>query len=623
MATPPQLPAKYQTNRFITLLRVLARSLNRLRLVIINAIFFGVLILLLTLMWRGESHPLQDQSVLVLAPHGQLVEQYSANPLQRSLAKLAGEPLKQVRLRDMLRAIGAAAKDPRITRIVLNTSQLHSAGFAALRELGAALDRFRAHGKPVTAWAPSLDQKQYYLAMHADRVLLDPQGALMISGLANYRLFYKKLLDRIGVKVHLFRVGQFKSAAEPYVLDHASAAAKKADRFWMNGLWDEYLDEVAKHRKIDPATLRADIDQLPAKIVHARGDLAHWALGVHLIDATATRAQLISMLRRQGVPPGRSGFGIRAVDLSAYLEALPHPTHHSAPGVTVVVAEGEINAGWREAGSIGGKSTAALIRAAREDRHTRAIVLRVNSPGGETWSSEQIRREVALTRAAGKPVVVSMGDVAASGGYWIAMNASRIFANPNTITGSIGIFGMYYSIPDTLAKLGVSSDGVATSPMAGAFDTRRPLAPNTRKLIQAIVDKGYRDFVGSVAKARGKSIGAINAIAQGRVWTGRQALKRGLVDQLGGLDEAIAKAASLARLGKHYPVRYKELPSSVFAQWLLSLSHSAMVATLQSYGLHLPQMFVPPSTLTTGLDLLLKAKPGKPNTYAYCFCTPN
>ncbi|EIM02891.1 signal peptide peptidase SppA, 67K type [Rhodanobacter sp. 115] len=315
-----------------------------MRLVIINVVFFGLLGLLLLLVLglyagRHAGQEVVDHSVLVLQPRGQLVEQYSVEPLQRALAGLSGEAPKQVQLRDLVGAIDAAAKDSRITRIVLDASQLHSGGFAALREVGAALDRFRASGKPVIAWSPSLDQYQYYLAAHADRVLLDPKGELMITGLANYRLFYKDLLDKLGVQVHLFRVGQFKSAAEPYILDHASPASKEADSFWMGGLWDEYIDEVAKLRKIDPAALRADIDDLPAKIATTNGDLAQLALDEHLIDGTATRAQLIEMLRKQGVPAGKKGFGIREVGLARYVADLPHQGNAFAAGVTVVVAE--------------------------------------------------------------------------------------------------------------------------------------------------------------------------------------------------------------------------------------------------------------------------------------------
>jgi len=618
--TPP-LPPPHRRS----FLHRLGHGLNLTRLVILNLVFFGFLFIVLLLVVAAsvaDDHAVQPDSVLVLRPQGQLVEQYSIAPLQRALAGLSGDEVKQVQLRDLVGAIDAAAKDQRISRILLLPDELQSGGFAALREVGAALDRFRAAGKPVIAWGVNLDQGQYYLAAHADRLLVDPQGGVMLTGLANYRLFYKDLLDKLGVDVHLFRVGEFKSAAEPYILDHASAEAKQADSYWMGGLWDGYLGEVAGLRKIDQAALRDDVDNLPQHIARTRGDLAQLALDEHLIDGTATRAELVAMLRGQGVPAGPKNQGFRQVDLARYAAKLPQQGKLLAPGVAIVVAEGEIVGGKRPPGAIGGESTAALIRAAREDHRTKALVLRVNSPGGEVYAAEQIRREVELTRSAGIPVVVSMGDVAASGGYWIAMNASRIFAEPNTITGSIGIFGMYYTVPGTLAKLGIQSDGVATGPMAGAFDITRPLDPKVGSVIQAIIDNGYRDFVGNVAKARGKSYQAIDAIAQGRVWTGRQALERGLIDQFGGLDDAVADAARLAKLGKDYPVRYEEAPLGNFERFLIGLNQSASMHLLQSWGVRLPRWFAQLPALAPELQLLRNAKAGTPNIYADCLCSP-
>lgn len=622
---PPPLPPR--RSGFAPFLRRFGRGLNLIRLVIINLVFFAVLSILLLLIVGGFAtskvdRTLQNDTVLVIKPQGELVEQYSVDPVQRTLARLSGDEPRQVQLRDLVGAIDAAAKDKHISRILLLPGDLQGGGFAALHEVGAALDRFRAAGKPVVAWAVNLDQGQYYLAAHADRLLVDPQGGVMLTGLANYRLFYKDLLDKLGVDVHLFRVGEFKSAAEPYILDHASIEAKQADSYWMNGLWDSYLAQVATLRKLDPATLRDDIDQLPQHIASTQGDLAQLALNEHLIDGTATRAGLIEMMRKEGVPADRKGHGFRQIDLSDYVARLPQGNKSLKDGVTIVVAEGEISGGRRGPGSIGGESTAALIRAAREDRRTKALVLRVNSPGGEVFAAEQIRREVELTRASGIPVVVSMGNVAASGGYWISMNANRIFAEANTITGSIGIFGMYYSVPDTLAKLGVKSDGVATGPMAGAFDITRPLDPKVGAVIQAIINKGYRDFVGNVAKARGKSYQAIDAIAQGRVWTGQQALDRGLVDQLGGLQAAVAAAAKLAKLGEGYPVRYQEASMGGFERFLIGLNQNASVRLLQSWGVRLPSWFAQLPAMAPELQLLRNAKAGTPNIYADCLCAP-
>lgn len=614
-------------NGFWAFLGVFGRGINVLRLVIINVVFFGLLLIVGLLLFGGlaggAGRAIQGDSVLVLKPEGRLVDQFSVAPIKRVISSLSGNEPKEVRLRDLIGSIDAAAHDKRITRILLLPDELQSGGFASLREVGAALDRFRAAGKPVIVWGVNFDQGQFYLAAHADRILVDPQGGLMLTGLANYRLYYKDLLDKLGVDVHLFRVGQFKSAAEPYVLDHASPQAKEADRFWMNGLWDEYLAEVAGLRKLSAATLRDDIDNLPEKIASTNGDLAQLALNEHLVDGLATRAQVESMMRKEGVPAGRHDDSFRQVDMDRYVAQLTDRSDGMrSGGVAIVVAQGEISGGSQGPGSIGGETTAALIRAARRNPATKALVLRVNSPGGEVYAAEEIRRQVALTRQAGIPVVVSMGDVAASGGYWISMNANRILAEPNTITGSIGIFGMYYSVPGTLAKLGVTSDGVSTGPMAGAYDITRPLDPKVGTVIQAIIDRGYHDFVSKVAEARGNSYDGIDAIAQGRVWTGRQALARGLVDQLGGLDAAVADAASLAKLGKNYPVRYIEQPLGTLGRFMLNMQGSAMVQVAQSYGLHLPGWMAQLPALMPEWTLLRKARAGKANIYADCLCAP-
>jgi protease IV len=613
---------------FWAAVRAIGRAFNVFRLVILNLVFFVLLFVLFFGLVLGgvankASKVVQTNTVLVIAPEGQLVEQYSIDPVSRALSGLAGKEPKQVQVRDLVGSIDAAAKDARISRILLRPDQLQAGGFAALREVGAALDRFRAAGKPVIVWAAGLDQGQYYLAAHADRILLDPEGGVMAMGLANYRLFYKDLLDKLGVDVHLFRVGQFKSAAEPFILDHASAESKEADAYWLGGLWDSWIGEVAKMRKLDPAVLRADVDELPQRIESAKGDLAQLALEQHLVDGLATESELAAMMIKEGIPAGKQSQDFRQVSQQAYLaQRGDDGLGMLKSGIAVVVAEGEIVGGKQAQGSVGGESTAELIRRARTDRKTKALVLRVNSPGGEVYAAEQIRREVELTKAAGIPVVVSMGDVAASGGYWISMNADRIFAEPNTITGSIGIFGMFYTVPNTLEKIGVHSDGVATGPLAGAFDMTRPLDPKVGQVIQSIINKGYRDFVGSVAKARGKDFAAVDAIAQGRVWTGQQALDRGLVDQLGGMDDAIRAAAVAAKLSGDYPIRYVEPPLGSFERFLVNLNDSATVRMAQAYGVSLPSWVVAMPRLAPELKLLGNAQAGKPQVYAYCFCAP-
>ncbi|QDE38069.1 signal peptide peptidase SppA [Luteibacter pinisoli] len=634
-STPPPLPGRPspvppvpppRRNGFGRFMRGLGRGLNVTRLIILNVIFFGFIGIFLLLAFVGHhADQIDTKTVLVLAPDGALVEQYSADPLSRAVSRMSGDGVKQVQVRDLVRAIDTAAKDDRISRILLRTDKLQAGGFAALREVGAALDRFRAAGKPVLAWGANMEQGQYYLAAHADKVYIDPQGGVIATGLANYRLFYKDLLDKLGVQVHLFRVGQFKSAAEPFILDHASPESKEADAYWLGGLWNTWVSEVAKMRHIDAGELRADVDGLPERVRDAKGSLADLALEEKLVDGIATDQDIVHMLRKDGVPAGPKDTGFRHVELDTYLADRGLSTVdmlQTSPGVAVVVAEGEITGGKQAQGSIGGDSTAALVRAVRQDRRTRALVLRVNSPGGEVYAAEQIRREVELTREAGIPVVVSMGDVAASGGYWISMNANRIYAEPNTITGSIGIFGMFFTVPDTLAKFGVKSDGVGTSPLAGAFDMTRPLDPKVGVLIQSIIDKGYRDFVGGVARARGKDFAAIDSIAQGRVWTGEQAMQRGLVDRLGSLQDAIRDAAEQAGLGKDYNVRYAEKPMGAFERFLTSVGDSGEARVAMSFGMKLPSWVAELPKLAPEFALFRAAEAGKPHVYAYCFCSP-
>ena len=357
--------------------------------------------------------------------------------------------------------------------------------------------------------------------------------------------------------MHLIKVGTFKSAAEPYILNAASDAAKEADSYWMGGIWQEYLSEIAALRKLDAVKISDDIAHYDERVTARQGDLAQLALDQKLVDKLATRAEARAMLRAKGVADGDEGF--RQVDFTHYLtivgaDRLPH----LGAEVAVVIAQGEIVPGEQPPGRIGGQSTAQLVRAAREDDKVKAIVLRVNSPGGETHASELIRREVVQTREAGKPVIVSMGDVAASGGYWISMDADEIWAQPTTITGSIGIFGLFVTVPDTLAKLGIHTDGIGTTPLAGTLDIRRPLSPQLEAILNSVIKRGYSEFIGKVANARKQTPEQINAIAQGRVWSGSQAQERGLVDKLGGLDDAIAAAAARAKLGKNFSVRYVE-----------------------------------------------------------------
>lgn len=563
-------------------------AMNFTRRLVLNLLFFAVLLLFLAILGAGpRTKPLQDRTTLVIEPEGALVEQYSSDPLTRALSKALGERGGEVQLRDLVRALDAARRDKRVERVVLRLDKLQGGGMASLREVADAIARVRASGKQVVAFSEMMDQKQYLLAAQANEVYLDPMGGMLLEGLGRYRTFYREgLQDKLGVDVHLFKVGEYKSAAEPYVLDAASPEAKEADLYWMNDVWQRYLADVAKARKLDAAKIARSIEDMPAGIAAANGDLAKFALQGRMVDGLKTREEVDDLLVERGVADEDSDGGFRQASLDEYLTILDSGLQavDPRPQVAVVVAEGEISGGEQPPGNIGGESTSLLLREARDDENVKAVVLRVDSPGGEVFASEQIRREIVELKKAGKPVTVSMGDLAASGGYWISMDADRIYADASTITGSIGIFGLIPTIPRALEKIGVRSDGVGTTRFAGAFDITRPLQPEVGQVIQSVIDKGYRDFTGRVATARRKPVEQVDEVARGRVWTGAQAKERGLVDELGGLQQAVAFAATKAKLGKQgdYQVRYLEKAATPFERFFTGLIASRMgAATLQ------------------------------------------
>jgi protease-4 len=592
---------------------------NFTRRLVFNLIFVFLLIVFFIALSSGAGK-LGARTALVLDPKGRIVEQFSSAPAQRAFASAFGDKVKEVQLRDILQALDAAAKDARIERLVIVPDDIESAGLSTLREIGAAIERFKAAGKEVIAFSNGMTQGQYYLAAHANQILLHPDGDVLLEGLGRYRTFYKDALDKLGVDVHLFRVGEFKAAAEPFIRNDASPESKEADLYWMNGVWSDYLADIGAARKLEPKAIAAQIDNYSASIKAAHGDIAQLALDQKLVDQLATRDQAIDLLIGKGMRDDKT---FRQVDFLDYATQIQREklTEAGRPQVAVVVAEGEILSGDQPPGTIGGESTAKLVRAAREDRHVRAVVLRVNSPGGDAFASELIRREVELTKAAHKPVIVSMGDVAASGGYWISMNGDQIFAEPTTITGSIGIFGLFMNIPNTLAKIGVHTDGVGTTKFAGALDVRRPLDPNIGELIQSIIDHGYERFISRVATARHKTPQEIDAIARGRVWSGEQAKERGLVDQIGGLSDAVAAAATAANLGTNYRVSYVEKELSTWERFVLGMSSDASARIVShSWLADLPRTWLAQPEVQSQLKLLRALDGNKVGVFAYCFC---
>lgn len=555
------------------------RGLDGLRRLLVNVLFFGFLLGLAIAAFKGRPR-VPDGAALVLKPEGAIVEQLAAgDPLQSFVAESVGTGTpRETLLKDLLDAIRAAKDDRRIQALFLDTGDMTSAGMTKLRDLRTAIRDFKKSGKKVVAYADSYMQPQYYLAVQADEVYLHPQGMVVIEGFGRWRNFYKDGLDRFGVEVHVFRVGEYKSAVEPYLRNDMSPESKEMALDFYGDLWRDWLADVAEARKVQPNEITAFIDGLPERLRAVGGDMAKMALQAKAVDTLAPRDEVRKrMIALVGEDKEKKSF--RQVGYKTYLAARGGDRTGAGSGnaVAVVVAKGEILDGTQPAGRIGGDSTARLIRKAREDDSVKALVLRVDSPGGSAFASEIVRRECELTQAAGKPVVVSMGSVAASGGYWISTASDEIWASPETITGSIGIFGVFPTVEKPLAKfLGIHTDGVGTTRLSDALRPDRAMDPVLADLFQQNINHGYEEFLARVAKARKMTRDQVDKIARGRVWSGEDAKGLGLVDQLGGLDEAVASAARRAKLEKGYRVWYVEKEKSLRERVAEMMSAQAM-----------------------------------------------
>lgn len=593
-------------------------ALNFMRMLVFNLLFLAIIALVLVAWLAGDGPAiLAPDTALVINLQGDIVEEYTIGPREAALAEAVGEQRFETRLRDILSVIDAAAKDLQITRAVLVLDEMDSAGTATLREIGAALERFKASGKPVYAWGEAYDQAQYYLAAHADQVYLHPSGMLTVRGLGSTRGYYKQLLDKLGVKVNAFQAGRYKSFGEPFTRTEATREAKEADALLLNGLWSSWTGDVERVRKLKPGTINAVIAELPQRLSQAAGDVAQLAVNERLVDGLKTRDDFRELLLQGGAPrSAEDDETFRQISMYSYLRHV----RRAAPGdaIGVIVAQGEITGGDAQQGRVGARTMVELIQRARQDDSVKAVVLRIDSPGGLVQASEIIREQLDLTRKAGKPVIASMGDVAASGGYWIAMGADEVVADAATITGSIGVFGLIPTFEGAMEKLGVNIDGVSTTWLAGATDLRRPLDKRLAQALELVVNSNYRDFIGLVAERRNSTPEKINEVAQGRVWTGAQAKERGLVDTLGGIDVAVKSAAKRANLGDRYRLEYIEPEPKGLARYL-SLFLGRLAATVRTeFGLDL----VGPETrgIKRDLELLFGKRENPLAAISYCFC---
>lgn len=580
-------------------------------------VFVGFVLIVVVLMRTDLAVPVPAESALVLKLQGALVEQSQQDPLQRMVDEAVGAPVRETRVRDLLRALDAAATDDRIKAAVLDFSHFEGGELAKLMQIGAAVQRFKAAGKPVLAYADEYSQSAYLIAAQASEVHLHPMGQVGIEGFSTYPLYFRDLIDKIGLEVNVFRVGEFKSAVEPFIRNDMSAASREANRGWLSDLWDVYKQNVAAARELAPEKVQRYADRMADLLLATQGDSAQLALQEGLVDALSHRDEFLERVIEESSPDEEGGF--HGIDQNGYLLAIGReaPVDAHKPTVGILVAAGTIVDGDPMEDAVSGDAFAETIRQARLDETVKALVLRIDSPGGSAFASEVIRRELDLTREAGKPVVVSMGSVAASGGYWIATASDRILASPATITGSIGVFGILPTYQDTLGKLGVHVDGVGTTALAGALRADRKLDPNVGQAIQAMVERTYRDFLLRVADARQLPVDTVAKLAEGRVWSGADALDLKLVDGYGEVPDAVKAAAELAELGDDYQARYLE-PELTLGQYLLARVQSTAI------GMQALHALLPPELARLVQDWQAAARPliapAQRGIYAFCLC---
>ncbi|WP_224746079.1 signal peptide peptidase SppA [Neiella litorisoli] len=540
------------------------RILNWARKALINLVFLLVVVSVIIAISTQEQGPQFEEGALVLTIDGRIVEQTRAiDPMSQFFKEAMGsrdeEP--EILLADVIRVIDNARHDRRVKALVIDAGKMMPSGLSKLQEIGAALDEFKTADKPVIAIGDWYSQDQYYLASHADTVLMNPNGMLMLEGYGAYQLFFKSMLEKLKVSTHVFRVGTYKSAVEPFIRDDMSDAARLANQQWLNDLWQLYLQDVATQRGLTRDALNQSIHDYANLIEQHDGNSAQLAMTMGLVDELTSRQQMRNFVGDiVGYDDDHHSF--KQINFKSYLDLTRHdivkPPHQDQVGI--VVAKGVIMNGYQPAGKIGGDSTARLLRQARYDDDIKAVVLRIDSPGGSAFASDVIREEIDELKKAGKPVVASMSSSAASGGYWIAAPADKIVASPATITGSIGIFGMLTTFENSLAHIGVHADGVGTTPLAG-FSPARPLNESFERVIQKSIEHGYQQFLQLVASNRDMTVEQVDNVAQGRVWSGMRAKELGLVDELGDLNTAVSAAAELAGLDK-YDVNVVEKPLS-------------------------------------------------------------
>ncbi|MDF3126648.1 signal peptide peptidase SppA [Rheinheimera sp. 1928-s] len=563
------------------------RAISLVRHITFNLIFAILFILILVSIFSSDDKvKIPDSAALILNLSGDLVEEKRyIDPLDQVLNEGMGsqEEDPEILVTDLVKTIQAAKKDERIKAIVLDLSSFGRGSMDKLSMVGSALQDFKAAGKKIMATGDYYSQNQYFLASYADSINLNPMGTVLLEGFGSYPMYYKSALEKLKITTHVFKVGTYKSAVEPFTRDTMSDEAKEANKAWLDELWASYKQQVAERRGFAVDNFDETIVGLYQKLQAVNGDMTQYALDAKLVDSIKSREEFRQDLIALVGENEKHSFN--QVQFKDYQDVVLPPVHYDNPlteKVAVVVARGTIIDGSAKAGTIGGDTTAALLRRARFDEKVKAVVLRIDSGGGSAFASEIIGQEIKLLKAAGKPVIASMGAVAASGGYWIAAPANEIWASPTTITGSIGIFGLFHTLENAMPVLGLNIDGVGTSELAGlssGLPLFKGLTPDMSGIFQLMINKGYDDFIGMVSENRGMSKEAVDKVAQGRVWTGTKALEFGLVDKLGTFDDAIAAAAEKAGLTQ-YDIKVMEQELTPTEQLLRDMFASSTVQAL-------------------------------------------
>lgn len=545
-----------------------------LRSGIANFIFIVVVGLLLIAIFSADKKPLPDSAPLLVAISGQLVDQLTYQP---SVFDLIEESRKspETLMRDVTYAINHAAEDTRISALILDLNGMRGGSFSKLEELGQAISNFKKTGKSVIAYADQYSQQQYFLASYADTIYLHSYGNVSLTGFAYYGSYFKEAADKLSIKFHLFKVGNYKDAAEPFIRNSMSDASREHNTQWINELWGRYTSAIEAQRNLPDGSIKNFIESLNHTLKNTQPDFSSLALDNGLVDEVLSRIALDKLLLEKFGEDEDSGF-VNAIAMQRYLDEIKPHFPQAKNNIGLIVASGNIVDGNAPEGQIGGDTLSGLIQQASDDDSLKALIIRVDSGGGSAFASEIIREKIANARENGLPIYISMGSVAASGGYWLATAADEIWALPTTITGSIGVWGLVPNFSAAMNRLGIHSDGFGTTPISDIYQVDRPLSEDSQQVFQSGVDSIYRRFIALVAEARDQSPEDIHKVAQGRVWTGQKALELGLVDQLGTLDDLV-HAISQKYSIQHARLKLIERPLSTSEQFMRALLEEASV----------------------------------------------